>query len=170
MVKFLIENKNDFVLYPDYIILKEIITFLTFIAYFIIYIVYTQIKYKKIKINMDPNYKDIIDLYNKRRIQKYFLAGIILQFIACIYEVYYSLQKCCDIKQRNMNDINKRIKEIEQDNLSSTIISKINNNTSNTIEEQINQNVEIIQSSVNRIKESLKFSIHADEKIIKFEK
>ena len=165
-VKFLIENKNDFVLYPKYFKLKEIITFVTLIACFIIYIVYTQIKYKKININIDPNYKEIINLYNKRRKQMCFLVGIILHFIACIYEVYYSLKKDSDMKQRDMQNIRNKETKIENDNLSSNISDYM----SNTVEEEINQNVEIIQASTNRMKESLKRSVHADEKIIKFEK
>jgi len=162
-VKYLYENKNEFVLYSKYFKLKEIITFLSLIAFFIIYIIYTQVKYKKININLDPNYKEIINLYNKRRKQDWLLAGIIFHFIACGYEVYYFLQKDSDIKQK---DVRNNITKAEQDNLS----SNISNYVSNTIEDEINQNVEIIQASANRFKESLRNSVHADEKIIKFAK
>ena len=62
-------------------------------------------------------------------------------------------------------DVNN-ITKAEQDNLSSNISDYM----SNTIEDEINQNVEIIQASANRFKESLRNSVHADEKILKFAK
>ena len=160
--KYAYEIKNHLFLKMAIFKIKETIILITFIGYFIIYLVVTQSTFKKININIDPNYNAIIDMYNERRKQKCFLAGIILHFIVTAFEVFYffyaeekqEINKLYDIKNINKND--------------STII---NNNLSNTAE-QIDRNVEIMQNSAARMKELLKYSSGPEEKInkiIKFE-
>jgi hypothetical protein len=38
---------------------------------------------------MDAHYQEIIDMYNDRRKQKYFLSGIIIMAISLAYEIYF---------------------------------------------------------------------------------
>ena len=64
-----------------------IINGLIFFSGLILYCIYSEIKYKKININMDAYYKEIIDLYNKRRKQEYFLASVILNVIALVFYI-----------------------------------------------------------------------------------
>ena len=70
-------------------IIKEIIIGITFLLGFILYIIYATIKYKQIDINIDDHYKKILNLYNKRRMQKYYLTGIILMGFVFLYEIYF---------------------------------------------------------------------------------
>ena len=72
-----------------FFLIKDLIILITFVAWLIIYIIYTNIKYKSININIDNHYKEIFDLYNNRRKQKYFLASIIIMAFIIIYEIYF---------------------------------------------------------------------------------
>ena len=163
LIRFAKEVKNGLVAKMLCFKFKEVITLITLIIFFIIYLVYAHGKFKKIKINLDINYKKILELYNERRKQKCFLAGIILHFIACAFEVYYYFFS--DEKKEKNNSI-YNIQNIDKND--STII---NNNLSNTVE-QIDKNVEVIQNSAERMKDSIKFGLKTKEKInkvIKFE-
>ena len=159
-IKYAVDIKKNLFVKMFFFKLKEIIILVTLIIYFIIYLVYALGKYKKININIDPNYKDILKLYNERRKQKYFLTGIILHFITCAYEIFFYIS-FEDKDDKNKYDI-RRLRNIDS--------TEINNNLSNTAE-QIDKNVEIIQNSAIRMKESLKFSVGSDDKIkvIKFD-
>ena len=68
--------------------IKEIIIFSSFVLGTILYIICANI-YKSININIDDYYKDILNLYNKRKQQKYFLTGIIIMSIIIVYEIYF---------------------------------------------------------------------------------
>ena len=163
LIRFAKEVKNGLVAKMLCFKFKEVITLITLIIFFIIYLVYAHGKFKIIKINLDINYKKILELYNERRKQKCFLAGIILHFIACAFEVYYYFFS--DEKKEKNNSI-YNIQNIDKND--STII---NNNLSNTVE-QIDKNVEVIQNSAERMRDSIKFGLKTKEKInkvIKFE-
>ena len=161
LIKFVLDVKKNLFVKKCFFKLKDFIILITLIIYFIIYLVYAHGKYKKISINIDPNYKDILDLYNKRRKQKYFLAGIILHFFVSAYEIFFYIVTKEKGEKNKLYEINLR-------NIDATEIN-INNITDTA--EKIEKNVEIIQNSTVRLKESLKFSVGADEKIkvIKFE-
>ena len=81
--------KVNIVLKQILFIIKEIIIGITFFTGFIIYIIYTTKKYYSIDINIDEHYKEILNLYNKRRIQKYYLTGIIFMGFVIFYEIYF---------------------------------------------------------------------------------
>ena len=49
-----------------FFIVKDIIICVAFVIWLIIYIIYAEIKYKPININIDNHYKEILDLFNKR--------------------------------------------------------------------------------------------------------
>ena len=156
LIKYAVEIKNNIFAKRAFFKVKEIIILGTLIVYFIIYLVYVHSKFKKISINMDSNYQEILDLYNERRTQKYFLAGIILHFIAFAYDVLYY---CYKEKKQETNLLYMK-------NLDDNDSTEINNNLSNTAE-QIDRNVEIIQNSGTRMKDSLKISQKIN--VIKFQ-
>ena len=161
-INFLREIKKNLFLKMNWFKVKEIITFVSLLAYFIIYLFMAHGSFKKININMDVNYKEIFNLYNSRRRQNCFLAGIILHFIACGYEVYYFLSSDGKKEVKDFYEVKKGEKN------ESTIV---HNNLSNTAED-IDKNVEIMQNSAERMKDSLKFSIKDDKQkinVIKFQ-
>ena len=102
LIYFFIFLKINFSLKNTFFVIKEIISLVSFIFLFIIFTINTQIKFKFIKINMDAHYQEIIDLYNERRKQKYFLGGIILLFISLIYEIYFI--SCAKTKENHKNN------------------------------------------------------------------
>ena len=161
LIKYAVEIKNNIFVKMAFFKVKEIIILGSLIVYFIIYLVFSHGKFKKISINMDQNYQEILDLYNERRKQKYFLAGIILHFIAFAYDIFYYFAS----NEKEEQNI------LYMKNLDNNDTTEINNNLSNTAE-QIDRNVEIIQNSGTRMKDPLKFSVGPDPKkinVIKFE-
>ena len=72
-----------------FFIVKDIIICVAFVIWLIIYIIYAEIKYKPININIDNHYKEILDLFNKRRKQIYFLSSIIIMAFIIVYEIYF---------------------------------------------------------------------------------
>ena len=162
LIRYSYEIKKKLFLKMALFKVKEAIILITLIAYFIIYLVVTQKNFKKININIDPNYKAVLDIYNKRRKQNCFLAGIILHFIVAAFEVFYFFfaEEKTEIKKLN---------EVQKFNKNDSTL--INENLSNTAE-QIDRNVEVMQNSAARMKELLKYSSGPDEKVnkvIKFE-
>ena len=69
------------------IIIKKIIDILTTIGGIIYYVVCAHSTYRSINIKMDKNYMEVLNLYNKRRKQIYFLYGIIIISFNLIYEI-----------------------------------------------------------------------------------
>ena len=51
-------------------------------------------KFKAIKISMDQNYEEILDLYNKRRLQLKFLLSIIFLILSFILTFIFLLINC----------------------------------------------------------------------------
>lgn len=151
-IKKQISKKNSFFK------MKEIITFASLIAYFFGYLTYTQNKFEKIEINLDINYKEILRLYNNRRMQKCLLIGIIIHLIASVYEIYYIFSK---INKKNKKAHNAEI-DINSDNYSSN-----NNNSNVTQEDIINRRVDVAGNSSLRKAKNLISSIASDEKINK---
>ena len=105
-------------------IIKEAIILITFIIGVIIYIVCTKRRFKSININIDEHYNEILNLYNKRRKQIYFLSSIIIISFVFLYEIYFIF-----FARKNKNN------QINLDK-KSTIISlkendKINHNNQN---------------------------------------
>ena len=92
------------------------------------------------------------------------MAGIILHFIAfaCDLNCFFE----CSEKKKNKRI--KKIKGSENDKIGS-IIGDNKQNLSDTIEYEVNDKVVILQNHGNRLKDSLKFSIHASDRIIPFQ-
>ena len=90
LILFFIYHKIDDLPSKNYFFIsKDVIVVLSFLIGLIMYLVYTEKKFKSIKIHMDAHYQEIIDMYNDRRKQKYFLSGIIIMAISLAYEVYF---------------------------------------------------------------------------------
>jgi hypothetical protein len=70
------------------IIIKKIIDILTTIGGIIYYVVCAHSTHRSIHIKMDKNYMEVLNLYNKRRKQIYFLSGIIIISFNLIYEIF----------------------------------------------------------------------------------
>lgn len=69
-------------------IIKDIVLCFSFIVGLIIYSISIS-KFKSINIKMDENYKEVLNLYNKRRKQIYFMSGIIIMPFIIVFEIYY---------------------------------------------------------------------------------
>ena len=119
---------------------KEVITALSFIIGLILYIVYTENQFKPIKIHMDAHYKDIIDIYNDRRKQKYYLSSIIIMAISLAYEIYFI--SCAKTKRDKKIDKGSEnssaVGEYEEIKKNEEIVNKENEN-----KEQIKKDFEI---------------------------
>jgi len=164
LIKLVAQNHQNFTLKKCLFKLKKIFNFLFLVIYLIIFLFYTQIIYKKIKINIDSNYKKILDLYNERKTQKCFMVGIIIHIISCACEINYFFE--CGGKN-HIKYIVEDDKDKESVKSGTTFVD--NNNLSDTIEDRINDHVQIIQySSNNKIKDSLKYSVNSSHKIIPF--
>ena len=154
IIKFANELKNKPLLEIIIFKINKIIVVGTLIVFVILYCIFTQIMFKSISIKIDSNYKEILKIYNERRKQKYFLAGIILHCITCFLNIFYFFVKD-EKKQNNMNDTQ---------NIQKRDSTEMINNLSDTAE-QIDKNVAIMQQSTMRMKNSLKFSIKDEGKI-----
>jgi hypothetical protein len=85
LIIILVKNKKPIKLI---IIIKKIIDILTTIGGIIYYVVCAHSTYRSINIKMDKNYMEVLNLYNKRRKQIYFLYGIIIISFNLIYEIF----------------------------------------------------------------------------------
>ena len=81
-------------------IIKECVLGVTFFILLGIYI-WQIVIFKKIKIDMDYNFENILDLYNNRRMQYFLLSALILLFISIIpvliFLIIKLIQKCKEI-------------------------------------------------------------------------
>jgi hypothetical protein len=84
LIIILVKNKKPKKLI---IIIKKIISPVTAIVGIIYYIICIYGIYKPINIKMDENYMEVLNLYNNRRKQIYFLSGIIIIAINLGYEI-----------------------------------------------------------------------------------
>ena len=76
-------------------IIKNILLFMIFGTEVGIYL-WMIIKFKDINIDMDERFKEILDLYNKRREQKYFLPSVILLGAAIFFFIIEIFIICCN--------------------------------------------------------------------------
>ena len=102
--------------------MKDIIVFITFIIGFIFYITFTQKKFEKINIDIDIHYKEILNLYNRRITQKFFLSGIIIIGFVTLFEIYYlfflkGLTKEEQIKDKGSENSSDRILDKNKKNI-----------------------------------------------------
>jgi hypothetical protein len=84
LIIILVKNKKPKKLI---IFIKKIISSVTAIVGIIYYIICIYGIYKPINIKMDENYMEVLNLYNNRRKQIYFLSGIIIIAINLGYEI-----------------------------------------------------------------------------------
>ena len=97
-----------------YIIIKKSITISTEIGGIIYYIICAHAIYKSINIKMDENYMEILNLYNKRRKQKYFLSGVVIIGINLLYEIisfiiYFVKNNSNKRGEENLNTENEEV-------------------------------------------------------------
>jgi hypothetical protein len=77
-------------------IIKESILGATFLILLGIYI-WQLVIFKKIKIDMDNNFQNILDLYNNRRMQYCLMSGLLLLFLSIIpFLIFLIIKKCKD--------------------------------------------------------------------------
>ena len=125
-------------------IIRVIILTAMFIIECIFYLMVTK-EFEKIEIDMDENYKEILDLYNKRRNQlKYFLSIIflILAFVSTIIFFFAN----CELSKKNLDIINDDI--INNNDKKDAILNDDNNNI-NENQNRVNNN--IIDNRINII-------------------
>ena len=115
------EGKKFIVLF----IIKFILLISMFILEIIFYVIVTD-KFEEINIDLDINFKEILDLYNKRRYQLYFLLSIIFLSLAFVPYIVFFIINCESDKivenKEERNEIN---------NNDNDIISNGENNFSN---------------------------------------
>ena len=122
-------------------------------------------KFEEINIDMDENFKEILDLYNKRRFQIKFLLSIIFLSLAFVPVIIFFILNCetsnpvNEAEQEDNNNKNDNIEEIYNDNdrNNNTIIRNSRNN-----EKLMNQ---VSESSRNLIPEENKLK-NSEIKII----
>ena len=85
LIIILLKNKTPI---KPILIIKKITDILTAIGGIIYYVVCAHSTYKSINIKMNENYMEVLNLYNNRRKQKYFLSGIIIISFNMIYEIF----------------------------------------------------------------------------------
>ena len=123
-----------------FFILKQIIFISTFGEELGIYLWMTG-EFEEININMDSFYKSILDKYNKRRFQLFFLLSIIFLSISEIITIL-SLIFSKNINKNNINE--NKDKNNNNDNNNN---DKINNNDNNINNNESNKNINKINGS-----------------------
>ena len=97
------------------IIIKKIIVSVTAIVGIIYYIICIYGIYRSINIKMDENYMEVLNLYNNRRKQIYFLSGIIIISFNLIYEILIYIFKYKEKSASNQITIpDSNSKEVEE--------------------------------------------------------
>ena len=84
--------------------------------------IYTQKKFVKINIDIDIHYKEILNSYNRRRKQTFFLCGIIIMGFVILFEIYYlfflkELTKEEQIKDKGSENSGNTILDISKKNI-----------------------------------------------------
>ena len=123
---------------PNIFIVLFIVKFILLICGFfleiVLYIEVTEI-FEEININIDENYKEVLDLYNKRRFQLLFLLSIIFLSLAFIPIIIFFIINCVSSKEPE-KEINNN--EINDDIINNNLINNININNINNRSEQSN--------------------------------
>ena len=86
-----------------------------------LYCILTLRQFKSIDIEIDEHYKEVLNLYNKRRRFDYFLAAIILMSFVIVFEIYFIFfakkKQASDTDEissnQNENEEPKKVKRIE---------------------------------------------------------
>ena len=136
--------------------IKTIIIISTFVTYLVIYTLKTK-EFPKISIEIDDNYKQILDLYNKRRSQLCLLSGIIIMAFAGVFTiigVIISKIKFKNYANININEDNNNNQErtipyepLGNNNISNMINNNNNNNNDNNNDN--NNNIDSINNIIN---------------------
>ena len=120
------------------IIIKKIIVSVTAIIGIIYYIICFFGIYRSINIKMDENYMEVLNLYNKRRSQIYFLSGIIIIAFNLLYEILLYIFKYNVKTASNQisipESVSKEVEEVQKKN------EKSSGNTHVNIYQKINDN------------------------------
>ena len=101
-------------------------------------------EFKKIKIEMDENYKEILDLYNKRRLQIKYLLSIILLVLAFVPLFILFVINCelnnqkIEIDNNHVNEDNNRIDNNQNQNNNGNNRNNNNNHFDNNNNRQNN--------------------------------
>ena len=132
--KNLFSKKVSIVLF----IIRAFILLVMFVSEIVFYVKVTN-EFEKIDIEMDENYKEILDLYNKRRFQQNYVLSIIflslafaLSFFLFIVNLEFSEKKNINNSQVDNDDNNNNV---GNDNVDNNI-----NNEKNNINENLNNN------------------------------
>ena len=130
--------------------IKTIIIISTFVTYLVIYTLKTK-EFPKISIEIDDNYKQILDLYNKRRSQLCLLSGIIIMAFAGVFTiigVIISKIKFKNYANININEDSNNNQEraipyepLGNNNISNMINNNNNNNNNDNNIDSINNNI-----------------------------
>jgi len=151
------------------LIVKECVLGVTFIIEFGIYI-WQIIIFPRIKINMDDNFEQILDLYNNRRMQYCLLFGLIFLFISLIpFFIFLISTKCKNnSNQQSGNQENQLLQEqiIANENSSS---QHQNLEDQQTIERPNHnrQNNEILRNSENQqLNDNIREEIRERDEVI----
>ena len=92
----------------------------------IIFYVLFMNEFEEIKINMDDNFEEILDLYNKRRFQLLYLLSIIFQSSAFIPIFIFFLINCESSKSNNPSINNNINNDINNNNINNEINNGLN--------------------------------------------
>ena len=134
---FLISLKIDFMFKKPLFIIKEIIILVSVVAGLFLLFFSPKYKFETIEIIMDEHYKEILDLYNRRRSQNYLLAAFIIIIFVLLYEIYFIFFAR---KSRKTNKIIDKGSE-SSENINNAKVENINNakveNKNHGPEEQI---------------------------------
>jgi hypothetical protein len=104
MTFFLISLKIDYMIKKSLFMAKEIIIILSIIIEIILLSFSPLNKYKSIYIIMDEHYKEILDLFNRRKKQKYFLTSFIIIIFVLLYEIYFFFFAKINLKTNKIID------------------------------------------------------------------
>ena len=122
LIIILVKNKKPKKLI---IIIKKIISSVTAIVGIIYYIICIYGIYKEINIKMDENYMEVLNLYNNRRKQIYFLSGIIINSINLGYEILLYIFKC-KIKTESDNITNSEVEKNKKKSERGSSVTNVN--------------------------------------------
>jgi hypothetical protein len=138
--------------------IKNIVCLVTFIIGLILYLVFTKKEFRAIDINMDERYKEILDLYNKRRRLDYFLAAIIIMAIVVAFEIYFTF-----FANKNNTEKSDDQKSNKTDVENTAYIKKKNID----VKEPLSSGRQIIGTSLNsKVINPIKVSVHPMNDVI----
>jgi hypothetical protein len=143
--KILSSKKVNFILY----IIRVFVLLVMLISEIIFYALATK-EFKKIEIDMDDNYKEILDLYNKRRFQLNYVLSIIFSSLAFALSLLLFIANL-EISENEIKPINNSLINNDDNNVDSNNnnINNENNNHINDINDNLNNNN---QQSSDRLK------------------